>query len=132
MIAEAIKTELPFIAGPSLFRVDVAGESFYEASFAALCGERTLEGVKISAQAKLHLQDDNPYDRSAVAVTIDGHPVGHLSRDNARAFRRMVRYGKLSMFEVFGCAALVVGGWDRGDGDVGNFGVKLDLLFADD
>lgn len=129
---DGFSVEAPFISGPLKYRVDVAGESFYKQSFFELCGERTLEGVRINATAKLHLQDDNPYDRVAVAVTIDGYQVGHLSRDNARAFRRIVRYGNLSLFEVFECAALIVGGWDRGEGDGGNFGVKLDLSLFDD
>jgi hypothetical protein len=124
--------DAPFIPGPLTFRVDVAGESFYEASFIELCGPRTLEGFRISATARLQLQDDNPHDRAAVAVTIGGHPVGHLSRECARAFRRSVRYGPLSTFEVFECAALIVGGWDRGPSDAGNFGVKLDLALHDD
>lgn len=124
--------EVPFIGGPLTYRVDVAGESFYEASFTELCGPRTLEGFRVPTNARLQLQDDNPHDRAAVAVTIEGQPVGHLSRDCARAFRRSVRYGALSTFEVFECAALIVGGWDRGSGDAGYFGVKLDLVLFDD
>jgi hypothetical protein len=124
--------EAPFIVGPLKFRVDVAGESFYEASFAELCGPRTIVGIQKEATAQLRLQDDNPHDRAAVAVTIDGHPVGHLSREDARAFRRTVRYGVHSTFEAFQCAAMIVGGWDRGDGDAGHFGVKLDLALNDD
>ena len=124
--------DAPFIPGPLAFRVDVAGESFYETSFVELCGQRTLEGVRVPVTARLQLQDDNPHDRAAVAVTIGGRPVGHLSRHDARSFRRSVRYGKLSTFEVFECAALIVGGWDRGEDDMGNFGVKLDLSLLDD
>lgn len=129
---DSLEIEVPFIAGPLTFRVDVAGESFYEASFLALCGPRTLEGFKVASSARLQLQDDNPHDSKAVAVTISGHSVGHLSRDCARAFRRSVRYGALSAFEFFECAAMIVGGWDRGPADSGNFGVKLDLALHDD
>lgn len=132
VMRDNLEIEVPFIAGPLTFRVDVAGESFYEESFAELCGPRTLEGFRLAASARLTLQEDNIHDRAAVAVTIDGHPVGHLSRDCARAFRRSVRYGTLSAFEVFECAALIVGGWDRGGSDEGNFGVKLDLALFDD
>lgn len=124
--------EIPVMRGTGNFVVDVAGESFYEASFAALCGERTIEGMRIEARAQLALEDDNPHDRNAVRVTIQGHQVGYLSRHDARAFRRSVRYGALSVHEVFECAALICGGWDRGDGDIGNFGVRLDLLLGDE
>ena len=125
-------TCIPFMRGPAAYRVDVAGESFYEASFAELCGERTIEGIRIEATAQLELCDDNPHDNRAVRVTIRGHQVGHLSREDARAFRRLVRYGALAEHEVFECAALICGGWDRGEGCIGNFGVRLDLVLNED
>ena len=124
--------EIPVIPGIGAYRVDVAGESFYEESFAALCGERTIEGVRIEVRAQLILEDDNPHDKHAVRVTIQGLQVGHLSREDARAFRRCVRYGSLSEHEVFECAGLICGGWDHGPGDVGNFGVRLDLVLDDE
>jgi hypothetical protein len=125
-------TEIPFMQGPAKYRVDVAGESFYDESFKELCGERTIMGARIEATARLELCDDNPHDNRAVRVTIKGYPVGHLSREDARAFRRLVRYGALAEHEKFECAAIICGGWDRGDGDEGNFGVRLDLALNED
>jgi hypothetical protein len=59
-------------------------------------------------------------------VEIDGLPVGHLSRKNAREYRRMLEtkpppqnHRELSRGHP--------GRWDRGDGDRGMFGVRLDL-----
>jgi hypothetical protein len=124
--------EIPVISGTGRFLVDVAGESFYEESFAALCGERTIEGIRVNVAAQMELCDDNPHDNRAVRVTIQGHPVGHLSREDARAFRRLVRYGSLAEHEVFECAAVIVGGWDRGEGNLGHFGVRLDLNLYED
>lgn len=124
--------DIPIMQGIGNYRVDVAGESFYEESFAALCGERTIEGIRIEVRAQLQLEDDNPHDKHAVRVTVQGLPVGYLSREHARSFRRLVRYGPLSEHEVFECAAQIRGGWDRGEGDVGNYGVRLDLHFEDD
>lgn len=125
-------TEIPFIRGQAAYRVDVAGESFYDDSFKELCGERTIEGIRTEVIAQMELCDDNPHDNRAVRVTIRGHQVGHLSREDARAFRRLVRYGALAEHEVFQCAAIIVGGWDRGEGKLGNFGVRLDLILHDD
>lgn len=124
--------QIPFLAGSGRYRIDVVGESFYEDSFAALCGERTYDGVKIKVIAHLLLQDDNPYDKHAVGVMIQGYQVGHLSRALARAFRRTVRYGAMSIHERFECAAIICGGWDRGDDDVAAYGVRLDLNLTDD
>lgn len=120
-------TVVPFMHGLAAYRVNVAGESFYQASFDELCGERTIEGVRIEVTARLELQDDNPYDKHAVRVTIKGYQVGHLSREDARAFRRLVRYGSLAEHEVFECHGIICGGWDRGEGNIAHFGVRLDL-----
>jgi hypothetical protein len=124
--------QIPFISGKGRFRVDVAGESFYPESFSALCGEKTIEGIKSNVTAQLILQDDNPHDNRAVAVSVAGHQVGHLSRESARAFRRLVRYGAMSVYDTFSCAAMISGGWDRGNGDVGEYGVRLDLDLSDE
>ena len=121
----------PFIRGSGSYPINVAGESFYPESFAALVGACSEEGVSLEKRAELTLQDDNPHDKHAVRVTIDGLPVGHLSRDHARAFRRSVRYGPLAEYETFECAAIICGGWDRGNDDVGHFGVRLDLNLDD-
>lgn len=126
------RPKIPFIKGREQFQVNVAGESFYPDSFAALVGARTRDGIAFPARAQLTLDDQNAHDRNAVKVTVDGHQVGHLPREAAKAFRRAVRYGDLAVHEVFECAALINGGWDRGGGDAGNFGVKLDLALFDD
>jgi hypothetical protein len=126
------RPKVPFIKGREHFQINVAGESFYPDSFAALVGARAKDGIAFPARAQLTLQDDNAHDKHAVKVSIEGHQVGHLPREAARAFRRAVRYGELAEHEVFECAALINGGWDRGGGDVGNFGVKLDLSLFED
>lgn len=126
------RTKIPFIKGRDQFQINVAGESFYPDAFAALCGARTRDGIAFPARAVLTLDDGNVHDKNAVKVSIEGHQVGHLPRTAARAFRRTVRYGELAMHEVFECAALINGGWNRGGGDVGNFGVRLDLALEDD
>jgi hypothetical protein len=113
--------------GVGYYWVDVAGESFYPDSFAALCGDRSIFGADMKVRARLELEDSNPHDKCAVRVMINGYQVGHLSREHARAFRRLVRYGPLSVHEIFECAGLICGGWDKGDGNVGHFGVRLDL-----
>ena len=71
----------------------------------------------------LVLEDNNRYDKKAVRVDIEGETVGYLSKENARKFRRKFSFkGK-----VFECDAIIIGGWDRGGGDTGHYGVRLDL-----
>jgi hypothetical protein len=59
-----------------------------------------------------------------VAIYVDDLHVGHLSREAAKAFIPIARRldGRLAA-----CSATIRGGWDRGDGDRGMFGVVLDL-----
>lgn len=124
--------DIPQITGPGRFAINVAGESYHLASFEAICGPRCEDGVEMEVRAQLTLQDDNPHDKHAVRVDVLGHQVGHLPREVARDFRRAVRYGKLSEYEAFECAAIIRGGWDRGGGDAGHYGVRLDLPQDDD
>jgi hypothetical protein len=61
-----------------------------------------------------------------VRVDIAGKTVGYLSRENARVYRdRMMDQGHPSI--VTKCTATIRGGWDRGGGDIGYFGVWLDI-----
>jgi hypothetical protein len=107
--------------------VDVVGESHYQDALEAITGGRTEEGVDCERWAYLLPEPDNPYDRNAVAVSIDGQTVGYLSRSDAAAYLPFLtqlwsRYGLRSV-----CRASIRGGWQRGEGDFGFFGVKLAL-----
>ena len=79
---------------------------------------KTTPHLKVTA--RLVLEDDNPHDAQAVKVILDGHHVGYLSRADARRYRAM----RTPPAEV---PALIVGGWDRGDRNVGHYGVRLAL-----
>jgi hypothetical protein len=56
--------------------------------------------------------------------------VGHLSRPAAQAFAP-VGQRLAEQRQVGACSAIITGGWDRGDGDTGHFGVTLDLAHPD-
>ncbi|GAB4005066.1 HIRAN domain-containing protein [Nocardioides ultimimeridianus] len=81
------------VEGEQLF----VGESFYQESLVALLVGRghSAEGFVGSRRplrepftARLTPELNNEYDANAVAVFVDGHQVGHLSRANAAAYRR--------------------------------------------
>lgn len=112
--------------GDGSFRVQVVGESRYRESFARIFGPRTPDGVDEERDASLVLDDDNAFDDHAVRVEIEGLPVGYLARGDARAYRRWLEahgHGRARCQ----CSALIRGGWDRGAGDRGDYGVSLDL-----
>ena len=114
------------IQGPGSYEFDVVGESYYQDALERICGGRTKSGVEKKVVAMLVLEDSNPHDKLAVRVDVDGKPVGYLSRDEARQYRkRLQEQGFPELIAT--CNALIVGGWDRGGGDRGHFGVRLDL-----
>ena len=108
------------------FDVEVFGEANYQDALAQACGGRQAEGVMHRCVATLRAEPENPYDSNAIRVEIDGRLVGYLSRRAADAFTpvadRLARAGQVGT-----CDAIINGGWDRGDGDTGHFGVRLDL-----
>ena len=114
------------LRGPGTFRLEIVGESYYQDALKKLCGGRTTDGHRKEVEVMLLHDDENQYDDKAIAIFIDGEPVGHLDRKTARNFRaQMIEAGATGMPAA--CQAIIVGGWDRGGDDVGHFGVKLDL-----
>lgn len=106
------------------------GESNYQRALEAICGGRCRDGWELKKQAELVLEDSNPHDSRAVRVDIEGRTVGYLSRRFAKGFRDRLALQKLPE-GPYSCPAIIVGGWDRGGGDVGHFGVRLDLPVED-
>jgi hypothetical protein len=101
------------------------GEPHYQTALNSIVGGKTEDCYEIRKRCTAH-SDSNPYDNKAVAVSIEGEIIGHLDRKLARQFRvRMKEAGVEGHPAV--CRALISGGWNRGDGDEGHYGVRLDL-----
>ena len=116
----------PNIIGNQEYNVDVVGESNYQPALATICGKRTAQGVKKIVTATLVHEDENPQDKNAVRVDIKGETVGYLDRENAKKYRkRLAKAGQSGTTTT--CQAMIVGGWDDGNGRTGFFGVKLDI-----
>ena len=114
------------ILGKGTFEYDVVGESNYQKALKNICGGRTKHGVDKVVQATLVHEDDNPHDKNAVRVDIQGHTVGYLKRSNAKTFRRRMEDAGYP-YSPAKCSANIVGGWDKGFFDKGDFGVNLDM-----
>jgi len=105
---------------------EVVGESFYQKALNKICGGKSKDGHKKEVVAVLICDDKNKYDSEAVRVDVLGKPVGHLSKSEARVFRkRLIQIDKEGA--VVQCGGLIVGGWKRGLFDKGSYGIKLDL-----
>lgn len=114
------------LGGPGLFEAPIVGESHYQGALERICGGRTRDGAEKYVDATLIQEDTNPHDPMAVRIDIHGLTVGYLSREDARSYRqRLEEAGHPDLIGV--CAAVIRGGWDRGHGDKGHFGVWLDL-----
>ena len=112
--------------GNGLYDFEVVGEASYQTEISEICGGKSEDGHEFQCAAALIFDDRNEFDPDAVAVGIAGRLVGYLSRDAAKEFRRQVTNMGLGNVPM-GCRAVIRGGWDRGDGDTGHFGVWLDL-----
>jgi len=105
--------------------IDVVGESRHQDELLELTGgRRSYAGVEMDGIAELVPDVDDPLD---VTVLLAGRPVGWLRRADADALRPVIE-DALDRFGAATCRAQIRGGWDRGDGDVGMFGV---VLFCD-
>lgn len=110
--------------------VEVVGESHHQDALLAICGgRRHPAGVELEAVAELVSHPGNAYDTGAVEVRIDGLTVGYLSRGDAADLYPLVVEG-VALDGMATCPAVIRGGWDRGGGDVGRYGVTLRLPSA--
>jgi Bifunctional DNA primase/polymerase, N-terminal/CHC2 zinc finger len=104
---------------PGSREVAVRGESFHQDELLALAGgRRPYGGVELDVVAELI------FASSGVAVLIDDAEVGALSREDAQRLAPAIREA-LKDHGAASCRAVVRGGWDRGGGDIGMFGVVL-------
>ena len=102
------------------YLVEVRGESECQDLLEEICGGRKTSGVHYRMQPKLVISGNE------VRVEVDGEAVGRLEDDYAPGY--IEQLGKTPFLNAtVWCEAMIVGGWDRGGGDRGNFGIKLDL-----
>lgn len=110
--------------------VEVVGESHHQDALLAICGGRRYTGgVELETVARLISHPGNTYDRGSVEVRIDGFTVGYLSRDDAADLHPLI-VESIARDGMATCPATIRGGWDRGSGDVGRYGVTLRLPSA--
>jgi len=120
------KKEKVFIEGDGGFDLEIVGESHYQKHLKKLCGGYSKEGSRKKATAELHYENNNPYDKQAIRIEINGKTVGYLTREDARFYRKRIRkIGHEGI--VVTCNTVIVGGKDLGFFNKTNFGVWLDL-----
>jgi hypothetical protein len=105
------------------FDFEVVGESFYQNALTAISSRTPERSLVI---ASIIPDGANKHDNLAVRIDIDGRTVGHLSREDARSFRRRLGAKKLTG-QITTCDAEIRGGGARKNGEKLSFGVFLRL-----
>lgn len=103
------------------YTVDIVGESYCQPHLNKVAGGKTEDSHELETTATLRPYH-NEHDPNAVEVLIKGGMAGHLSRTDAKKYRQ--KHGQKITTSV---PAMITGGWYRGHGDEGNYGVKLDI-----
>ena len=115
---------IPLAAGRG-FNVEAVGELQFQYEIGSIVGGHCEAGHNCEMPAEL-VPAPQPRDPGAVGIRLDGLPVGYLPAAAAEQIRPFLSdlggRGK-----TISCKAKVVGGWDRGGGDRGFFGVRLSL-----
>lgn len=106
-------------------RQDAVGESFYQEALISICDGHSDDGDNLPVLAVLQPEPDNPYDKNAVAVVVEGKQIGYLPKVMAAVVHTSLVALSSATGKFVGCRCEVVGGWDRGPADRGKFGVRL-------
>jgi hypothetical protein len=72
-------------------RVKVVGESHYQDALKRVSECPPTGDHRYECAARLVLEPDNPHDRFAVRVEVDGRRVGYLPRGSAKRFNKRLR-----------------------------------------
>jgi hypothetical protein len=116
-------TDVPLGGDEALY---VVGESYRQEALWTLVGGTRQEGVRVECVAQLIPEPENPYDRNAIAVFIEGEHVGYLSRSDAAAYLG----GLTHLIDESPNSRVTLHGWICGGGlredGLGRLGVFLD------
>lgn len=107
--------------------VEVKGEANYQDALSAICGGKCHDGYQKSVVATLLPEPANKYDKNAVQVYVENRLVGYVNKRDAAQYSPILMEMRRKIDATGACGAVVVGGWDRGSGDEGHFGIWLKL-----
>lgn len=109
------------------YEFDIVGESFCQSALLDIVGGKSEDSVEILKPAVVVRDLSNTYDANAVAVYIDESRVGYIAKDEAKEFCDAIKRSGFDSNSAFDVQAMIVGGWKRGNGDEGKFGVRLNV-----
>jgi hypothetical protein len=89
--------------------IEIVGESFHQDAIRQLSRRVRDKEFDIVLRA----EPENPYDKNAVAVLVDGALVGHMSKPMAKDWQPMVLAAQAEGFAVVGRASIFGGTRDK-------------------
>jgi hypothetical protein len=104
--------------------LEVVGESHHQEALWSIVGGHSTERVRCEVLAMLLAETDNPYDKNAISVWVNGLHIGFLSRADAAAYRPGLLALQQKDGHLVAMHGEVVGGGPRDDG-IGRLGVFL-------
>lgn len=107
------------------FDFEIVGEASYQDALRKIVGGLGGVFVEHPCVSVLVPEDTNRHDNKAVAVFVEGLPVGYLSREDARRFRRRLGSKKLAGMPT--AADAVIRGGGSVNGQPYLYGVWLDM-----
>ncbi len=111
--------------GGGTFMVGAVGEASYQRRLNRIVGGNMEDGHSKHVDVLL-VPYRSRHDKNAVAVTINGHIVGHLSKENALLLRKQMEAdGHLD--KSVQCHGRIVRDWRRSRHDEERYGVELDI-----
>lgn len=106
--------------------IEVKGEAAYQDNFVALVGTKREGGYDVAVTATLRREPTNRYDPNAVAVYVEGRLLGYVNRDDSAGMSLYLsRIEAAAPGRPVEVAARIVGGWDRGRGAEGHYGLRV-------
>jgi hypothetical protein len=96
-----LESQCWLVRGRENYRFPVVGESFHNTEIASLLGGFPTKGneVEQSFEARIVCELNNPHQKNALSIRINGHPVGHISREDSAHYRRTMLKIEASGYE---------------------------------
>jgi hypothetical protein len=102
--------------------LNVVGESHRQDALAAIAGPKEYDGKDMRVGVTLRCEPSNPHDRNAIRVEVMGQHVAFIAKEQAAKLSPPIRQHCGGAMEAGG---LIVGGWQRGGGDEGYYGIRV-------
>jgi hypothetical protein len=119
------KVIYPMLAHSRGLSQDIVGEFHFQSDLGQIAGPKEEMSAKYECEATSVCESHNKHGSDAVAVYIGRGQVGHLFREGAKLFRKVL-VSLIAELSPVNATAKIIGGW-KNDVSEGSYGIKLNL-----